>query len=236
MGRHPIAVLKLLDRLESFHGPQEPAFPIDPYEFLVWWHCGYPQSDARCAKGWEALRQEIGINPRQILSASQQNLAAALKHGGMVPELRAMRLLEIARRVTGEFGGDLSTLFTGPIAKVRAALKRFPGIADPGADRILLFARAAPVAAVPSNCAHVLVRIVHGLERENYGVTYRESQHLIQSEVPEQFYLRQRAYLLLKAHGQKICKAKPKCGECPVRSICAYAAGVLRGGGRREGE
>ena len=235
MGAQTLSITALLDRLESFHGPQDPCFPVDPYEFLIWWHSGYPQSDARCSAGWQSLQKQVGIQPREILAASHAKLTAALKPGGMVPELRAMRILEIARRVVEEYSGDLRTLFTGPIRSVRAALKRFPGIADPGADRILLFARAAPVAAVPSNCAHVLVRIALGLERENYAVTYREAQDLIDQELPAEFHARQRAYLLLKAHGQTICKRKPQCDRCPIRSACSYSAGVDRGGTRRRG-
>jgi len=225
----------LLDRLEAIHGPQEPGFPVDPYEFLIWWHCGYPQSDDRCARGWTALKAQVGVTPKQILAASQAKLTAALKSGGMVPELRAMRLQQIAQRVEQEYGGDLRDLFAGSLAGIRKALKQFPGIADPGADRILLFGHIAPIAAVPSNSVHVLVRIALGLERENYGVTYREAQGLIEQDVPEQFHARQRAYLLLKAHGQAICKRKPQCDRCPVRADCAYAAGVDRGGVRPKG-
>ncbi|HTX76764.1 MAG TPA: hypothetical protein VMD29_11210 [Terracidiphilus sp.] len=235
MGTKAIAVLDLLDRLEQHYGPQEPAFPVDPYEFLVWWYSGYPQSDARCNAGWQSLKKQIGIEPRRILNASQAKLADALKPGGMVPELRAMRLQELAARVVEEYDGDLRALFAGSLREVRSALKRFHSIADPGADRILLFARAAPVAAVPSNCAHVVVRIAYGLERENYGVTYREAQKLIADEVPEQFHARQRAYLLLKVHGQTVCKTKPRCERCPIRDICAYAAGVDRGETRQVG-
>jgi endonuclease III len=151
----------------------------------------------------------------------------------MVPELRAMRLQEIARRVENEFGGDLRSGLSGPIENVRKSLKRFPGVADPGADRILLFGRLKAVAAVPSNCPQVLVRIQSGLERENYGVNYREAQTLIETEVPEQFHARMRAYLLLKQHGQAICKrSKPKCGECPISASCAYFAGKNRGRSR----
>jgi endonuclease III len=230
MEAHAPSVPDLLDRLESHHGPQESCWPVDPYEFLVWWHCGYPASDDRCARGWVSLKKETGIQPDRILSASQSQLAAALKPGGMVPELRATRLQQIAHRVVNEFGGSLDSLFTGPIAAVRKSLKGFPNIADPGVDRILLFARKAPIAAVPSNCPHVLVRIIHGLERENYGVTYGEAQALIESEVPHQFHARQRAFLLLKTHGQTICKSKPQCGRCPLQADCAYAAGVSRGG------
>jgi endonuclease-3 len=222
---------QLLDTLEAFHGAQIPNWPVDPYLFLVWWHCGYPASDAACARGWESLTREIGVEPERLLAANPQKLALALKPGGMVPELRAMRLKEIAERIQKEFGGDLLEGLKGmPIARVRVALKKFSNIADPGADRILLFGGISPVAAVASNCPHVLVRIQMGQEREKYGVTYKEAQSMIAAEVPAKFDARARAYLLLKVHGQKLCKLKnPKCGECPVAKWCAFFGGKTRG-------
>jgi endonuclease III len=222
---------EVLDNLESSYGAQLPNFPTDPYLFIVWWHCGYPASDAACAKGWQALERDIGVEPEALLAANPTKLAAALKPGGMVPELRAMRLKEIAERVQKEFGGDLREGLKGmPLARVRAALKTFSNIADPGADRILLFAGISPVAAAPSNCPHVLVRIRMGQERENYGVTYKEAQSMIATDVPAKFDARTRAYLLLKCHGQKLCKLKnPKCGECPIAGSCAFFAGKTRG-------
>jgi len=229
----PLNVAAVLDKLEAFYGPQEPCWPVDPYAFLIWWHCGYPASDTTCTQGWDALNKEIGIESRQILKSTQAKLAHALKSGGMVPEVRAMRLQQIAERAENEFGGDLRNALVGRIEEVRKKLKKFPGIADPGADRIFLFGKVAAVAAVPSNCPHVLVRIQVGLERENYGVTYREAQTLIEAEVPEQFHARIRTYLLLKVHGQTVCKrSKPKCSECPVSAHCAYFAGKDRGRSR----
>jgi endonuclease III len=225
-----LTIPDLLDKLEAFYGPQEPCWPVDPYQFLVWWHCGYPASDATCARGWSALRNEIGIELLELLRVPQSKLAKALKAGGMVPELRAMRLQQIAERVQNEFGGDLRASLAGPLSKVRKMLKKFPGIADPGADRILLFGHCSPVAAIPSNCPHVLVRIQSGLEREDYGVTYREAQSLIEAAVPDQFGPRTRAFLLLKEHGQSTCKrVKPKCDACTVSGHCAYFAGKDRG-------
>jgi endonuclease-3 len=220
-----ISLADVLDRLEKFYGPQEPGLPVEPYEFLIWWHCGYPASDAACEKGWKNLKQQVGIEPRELLNATPAKLAMALKAGGMVPELRAQRLKAVAMRVKDEFGGDLRSVLTGPLAKVRKTLKSFPGIADPGADRILLFAGIVPLAAVPSNCVHVLIRILQGPEGENYAVGYREAQRAIAAEVPEKFDPRMRAYLLLKTHGQQICKrTNPKCPECPVKSKCAFFA------------
>jgi endonuclease-3 len=221
---------EVLDALEAFYGPQEATWPTEPYAFLIWWHCGYPASDAACARGWEALQRTVGVAPEHILRASQAKLSDALKAGGMVPELRAQRLQQIAARVQDEFGGDLRAALMGPLEEARKVLKKFPNIADPGADRILLFGRLAPLAAVPSNCPQVLVRIQLGLERENYGVTYREAQELIEAAVPAAFEARMRAFLLLKRHGQELCKrTKPKCSACPVNAGCRYFGGADRG-------
>jgi len=221
----------LLDTLETFHGIQAPNWPTDPYLFLIWWHCGYPASDDRCAKGWESLQREIGVEAQRLLEANPQKLAKALRPGGMVPELRAMRLRDIAERVQREFGGDLRAGLGGlSIAQVRAALKKFPNIADPGADRMLLFGGISPVAAVPSNVAHVLVRIQKGQERENYSATYKEAQKLIEEGVAATLDARMRAYLLLKRHGQTVCKrANPKCEGCPAAGACAFFEGQTQG-------
>lgn len=230
MPKTTTSVPEILDQLEAHYGPQQPSWPTDPYQFLVWWHCGYPASDSACAKGWASLTKQIGIEPQQLLAASPKQLGEALRPGGMVPELRAMRLKEIAARAKDQFGGDLRAALAGPVAQARKILKSFPNIADPGADHILLFAGIAAIAAIPSNCPHVLVRILHGRERENYGVTYREAQEAIEAEVTKSIDGRTRAYLLLKRHGQELCKrTKPKCPECPVRARCAYFAGSLRG-------
>jgi endonuclease-3 len=218
-----LTVHEVLNRLETFYGKQEPCWPSDPYLFLLWWYCGYPASDASCNKGWKELRGTIGTDPDAILAARPATLAAALKPGGMFPELRAERMKEVSARIKNEFDGDLRAAMTGPVTKVRKILKSFPSIADPGADRILLFAGIQPVAAVPSNCTGVLARVQNGREEKNYNAGYREAQRMIDSEIPATFDARIRAYLLLKRHGQQLCKrTNPKCDECPIRVACAF--------------
>jgi len=225
----PLSTPEILDLLKKVYGNLTAEWPTDPYDFLVWWHCGYPASDRACARGWESLRAATGITPQELLAAPMDTLTAALTPGGMVPEKRAMRLKEIASRVLKEFGGDLNSALRGTLADARRSLKKFPNIGDPGADRILLFAKIAPIAAIPSNCPHVLVRLRRGRERENYGVNYKEAQEAVATEVAETFPARQRAFLLLKRHGQEVCKAKPRCDECALSPHCAYYNGHNRG-------
>ena len=77
-----LTLTEILDRLEKFYGPQKPSFPVDPYEFLVWWYCGYPASDAACSKGWNSLIRDVGIDSQKLLKAKPATLALANKAGG----------------------------------------------------------------------------------------------------------------------------------------------------------
>ncbi|MGC1492491.1 MAG: hypothetical protein WA798_14050 [Candidatus Acidiferrum sp.] len=232
------AFAKILEGLEKLYGKQRPTGPGDPYEMILFVNCGYPATDASCTKGYEALKREVGTSPEKILATPKAKLAAATKAGGMAPELRADRLKAIAEMVGEEFGGDLKwslrRLLEGDrrhaeegIRLAKKALKEFPVIGEPGADKILLFAGLAPVAAVPSACPGVPQRIFFGEENKNYGAGYRAAREGLEAELPEEFGARQRAYLLLKRHGQEICKrTKPKCELCPVSKMCAYFRGL----------
>lgn len=224
MPRTTQRLTQLLDALEAFYGPQTPRWPTDPWLFLIWWHCGYPPSEQRCTLGWTGLGEAVAVEPAQLLAARPAILARALKAGGMLPERRAARLKDIARRVRDEFSGDLATaLAQRPLVAARKTLRSFPGIGTPGAERILLFAGLAPVAAVPSNCPYVVVRLECGREPLPYNAVYAKAQQLLEAQLPETLAARQRAYLLLQRHGQELCRpTKPKCGECPVAAQCTY--------------
>ena len=215
---------RILDTLESFHGEQAPAWPTDPYLFLIWWHCGYPPGEERCDRGWKALTAAVGVSAAELTAARSTRLARALKAGGMVPELRAARIKSIARSLLGDYAGDLrAALAALPVGAARKLLTKFPGIGAPGADRILLFAGLEPVAAVPSSAPYVPVRIESGREGAKYTETYRRAQQLVETQLPATLAARSRAYLLLQRHARELCKAKnPKCGECPVSGSCRY--------------
>ena len=175
-------------------------------------------------KRLDALNRGIGVTPEAILATETTVLARVLKTGGLVPEIRAERLKELADRTIDEFGRDLAgALKQLPIDKARAVLKNFPGIADPGADRILLFGRIAPIVAVPSSSPQVIVRICDGQPSDNYNRNYKRAQAIMASSVPANFEALTRAYMLLKIHGEQLCKrSNPRCHRCPVAPACAF--------------
>ena len=222
--RRMASLTSQLNQLEKRHGRQRPTWPTGPYEFLLWWHSGYPASDARCSRGWAALNDFTSLEPKRLVACKVLALTRVLKAGGLIPDLRAQRIKAIAQRVLDEFDGDLSaTLARLRPEQVRKALKGFPGMGDPGAERIMLFAGIAPIAAIPSNATQVAVRLQCGGSLGGYAKDYRQGADLVESATPATLAARQRAYLLLKVHGETLCtRSKPACADCPVAAGCAY--------------
>lgn len=219
--------------MEKLYGPQKAVGPADPFEMILYLNSGYPATDTSCSKGFDALKREVGLKPEEILAASSAKLAKLLRLGGIVPEQRTARLHEIARKVKSEFGGNLKAELkkrmqekyqaSKSIHSAKKILREFPVIGEPSADKILLFSKLAPVAAVPSASLGVPMRLWFGKEGKSYAADYRKVREKLDRELPKTFEERQRAYLLLKKHGQEICKrSAPKCELCPLTAQCAY--------------
>lgn len=224
---------QILEVLENRYGAQKLVGPNDPYEMIVFLNSGYPASDAKCAKGFEALKREVGVEPKKVLAVSKPKLAKTMRPSVILPSLWAERLKEIARKVRDEFNGDLTAALKQCLREAKApekglkaakrVLQEFPVIGEPSAEKILLFSGLAPVAAVPSAFVEVPVRLFSSEPGKNYAADYKAAREIINSGLPQTFDARQRVYLLLKKHGQEICKrTKPKCEVCPLTAQCAY--------------
>ncbi|MFZ0638098.1 MAG: hypothetical protein WAN33_03565 [Candidatus Acidiferrales bacterium] len=216
----------IFNRLEKFYGRPKPPHPTDPYGMLLHRNCGYPQSDERCDKGFRALKKEIGLAPQKILDAPEAKLREVMRPSVMKPELAAFRLKEIVARVLDEFSGDMRAVLKRPLPEAKKALKTFPTVGDSTAEKILLFTKTAPIAAIPSNSVHAALRLFGGdpswaTTRWNAG--YRFAREALREAFPENLNAQLRAYLLLKQHAQEICKlARPLCDQCPASSVCPY--------------
>jgi endonuclease-3 len=81
------------------------------------------------------------------------------QRGGMRPEVRVFRWREIARITLQQFSGDLNPILDKPYDEAKRALKQFPNIGDPGAEKILLFCGMALGLPLESNGLRVLVRV-----------------------------------------------------------------------------
>jgi endonuclease III len=192
-------------------------------ELILYENVAYLADDARREKALHALRTRVGLSPAKILAAPQATLLQIASHG-IVPEQTVEKLRTIAAIALEEFGGTLSEVTRRPLQDAKKALKKFPSIGDPGAEKILLFSKSQPILALDSNGLRVLLRLGFGREEKSYAKSYRSAQGAVASELPASFDRLIEAHQLLRRHGQELCKrSHPRCEICPLRGACAYA-------------
>src|SRR5579864_746810 len=201
---------KLVARLKRHYGESSVPPARGPFELVLWENACYLLSDERRAAVFEGLREQVGLTAAAILKAPRDALLALAKMGGMRPETRVFRWREIARITMTEFGGNLNSILEQPYDKAKKALKKFPNIGDPGAEKILLFssvkiarnasgrdgllplasasgaARGGAFEGLPleSNGLRVLTRVGFGRSLKSYGASYRSVQEALCDQLP----------------------------------------------------
>jgi endonuclease III len=217
-----VAFSELVDKLHQHYGLPAPPPSTDPLELIIWENIAYLANDEHRAAALAALKRDIGTRPEQILAAKHSALATIGK-AGILPDISAEKLLAIAKIAHEEFASDLRSVLKKPLPQAKKALKKFPSIGDPGAEKILLFTRSYPVFSLDSNGLRVLCRVGFAEEQKNYSATYRLVQDAIRDQLPRDYDLLIRAYQLIRQHGQELCKrSRPLCAECPVKDACNY--------------
>jgi endonuclease-3 len=214
---------KIVERFAIFYGSPEPPKVTDPLGMILLENVAYLASDERREQAFNILRERVGLTPPEILTAHEESLLEVARLGGMRPAARVQKLRHIAQIALQEFDGDLNKVLKQPLTQAKKSLKKFPGIGDPGAEKILLFSRTHPILALDSNGLRVLLRLGYGEERKSYAATYRSAQEAVKDELREDYDWLIAAHQLLRRHGQEICKtAEPLCPSCPVKSNCKY--------------
>lgn len=225
---------QLLDTLESTHGKVPARGPTathtDPLALVLRENVAYLVNDDRRARAFAALKAQVGLTAAEIADASDEALLAVTELGGMHPNARVAKLRTIAEIVLEHADGDLAAAIKAtPLPQARKLLKKCPGIGDPGADKILLFAGVEPLIALDSNGLRVLLRLGYGKEAKSYSSSYKSAQQAADQELPKKCPPRVRAFHLLRRHGQEICKHNgPRCEECVIQEGCAYFGSAHR--------
>lgn len=217
---------KLIERLHKAYGEPELPPAKGPFELVLWENACYLLPDERRREVFEGLRKQVGLTAKKIADAPDEVLLPLAQRGGMRPETRVFRWREIARITLTQFAGNLDSILNERYAKAKRALKQFPNIGDPGAEKILLLCGVAEGLPLESNGLRVLVRVGYGRAQKSYGAMYKSVERDLAPEFKatntRELSL---AHRLLREHGKTLCKDKqPTCSECPLRRSCDYAA------------
>jgi endonuclease-3 len=218
---------RIVDALREEYGtPRRPPTKT-AFEYYLWDRVGYLFNDDKRREAFEALRKRVGLTPRKIAAATQDSLTSIAAMGGIEASKRAAHMRDAAEMVMGDFDNDLDAIAAGTSA--RKQLKKLPMTADAGADRIMMFARKQRVLGLESNGLRVLQRIGYGESSKDFARSYRSVSAAIAPELSDDADWLIDAHLLLRRHGQEVCKSSgPDCGVCCVRRLCDIGLGSSR--------
>lgn len=222
--RGPPDLRQVVATLEVSHGTPEPPVTRDPFAAAVLESAAYLVDDARRRRVFERLREAVGITPEALLAVPEDELERLIADGGMLPSHRAAKIRQAAA-VAAEVGLDELRRRAADGTGARL-LRRFPGIGEPGADRLLLLAGGKRTLAPDSNALRVLIRLGHGAASGDYSAQYRSAAAAVEPLLPDDPDWLLRAHQLLRRHGQEVCKrSAPRCEVCPLTQVCAWYAG-----------
>lgn len=211
--------------LKRYYGAPAPPASRDPFHLILWEQVGYLVPDAQRRRAYGLLRQQVGLQPGAILSASHSTLERIARAGGSIAAAsRAARMRQSAEIVIDRWQGNLRRVLRLTTPEARRAVSQFPMIGAPGADKILLFSGRARLLALDSNALRVLERLSLTRPGQDSRATYRRAQETLAPVLP-----RNRAWLvaasaLLRQHGQELCRRRaPACRQCPLRARCPSA-------------
>ena len=220
--RHPVLPLRAyIDRLRTLYGRPKRPIPSGPFEWIIWEHVAAVPDDEQRAIVFRTLRQKIGTTPQAILRTPKAKMLELLSPGGSGASTRLARLREAAELMIEIGLARVRTLVRENPGEAKKLLKRFKGIGETGAERILLFCRTQAVLAPEANGLRVLQRLGYGKPGSG-PAAYRQVSDALGPELPRDYNWLIQAHQLLRRHGQEICRTTPRCDACPLAPDCAW--------------
>ncbi|HEY7827847.1 MAG TPA: hypothetical protein VIB99_06405 [Candidatus Limnocylindrales bacterium] len=132
---------------------------------------------------------------------------------GLGYNLRAVNLQQAARIIVNELGGQVPSTVAG--------LEALPGVGPYTARAVASIAFKVPVGAVDTNVRRVLGRVLAGDRAAvRPAELQRAADRIVDPEQPDDW-----THALMDI-GATLCRpVRPRCAECPVATMCRYAAG-----------
>ncbi len=210
------------DRLRSFYGRSRNEPHHAPLDELVLTVLSQNTNDRNRDIAYARLRARFP-DWRAVLGAPVSEVEDAIRPGGIsrVKSQRIHAMLAVIAEKTGTL--DLEQLATAPRKAAIGFLEALPGVGRKTAACVLLFSFDRPELPVDTHVYRVASRL--GLIRAK---TSFEEAHdtLLALTDPDDVY---ELHVNLLRHGRRICTARnPRCGVCPLLSLCPYGRGRVR--------
>ncbi len=214
------AVCRLFADLLASYGPQH-WWPADtPFEVIV-------GAVLTQATAWRNVEQAISrlkraglLDLEKLADADPAVLADVIRPAGY-PRVKAGRLKALVGAIGRDFGSVEGFLRADP-ERLRAWLLSVPGIGPETADSILLYAAGRPYFPVDAYTRRLFLR---------YGILpapwpYEKTRRLVETALGPDPAALGEFHALIVTHGKAVCRKRPRCRVCPVRTGCSFWPGA----------
>lgn len=211
MKRRLLAVYR---RLHAAHGPQH-WWPGDSrFEIMVGAVLTQNTAWTNVEKAIANLKTAKALSPEVIAAAPHRRLAAWLKPSGYF-NIKAQRLRALCTWLIRH--GGVPRIARLPTEVLRAELLRVHGIGPETADDILLYAFKRPVFVIDAYTRRLFERL--GVIQGQEG--YETLRQMFEALLPANQQLFNDFHALIVAHAKHVCRKRPVCNACQLRSICS---------------
>ena len=209
-------IREIVSRLADVHGEHPWHRRHDPVSELVTTLLSHSTTDANQFAAFDELRRRFPTWDR-VRAAPPEEVMDAVRVAGMPSQKgpRVQRALDIVAE-DGR-GADLEWLGEVPLREAMDFLVAIPGVGPKTAGCVLCFCFDAHVCPADTHVHRIALR-THMVPPKTDAIATQEK--LTRALAPGTAYP---AHMRLIAHGRTICTARaPRCGECPVRDLCAF--------------
>jgi len=198
------------------YGPQQ-WWPADsPFEVIVGAVLTQSAAWTNVEKAIANLRSAGALSPEGIRSLPEAELAALIRPSGYF-NAKARKLKAFTALLSERFEGDLPKMLATPPRDLRPLLLATHGIGPETADAILLYAAGRPAFVIDAYTRRTLSRLGRPPARDTYAA-WRE---LVEASLPPDAAMFNEYHALLVRLGKEVCRARPGCGRCVLRTVCA---------------
>lgn len=168
------------------------------------------------------------LSVRALVSAPVEEVAVAIRSAGCF-RIKAVRLQALARWLQAKGGEPALRRIETP--HLRRELLAVHGIGPETADAILLYALERPVFVIDAYSRRLFARlgVIAGTE------SYEQLQERFHQALPPDRELYHAYHALIVTHGKTVCRARPRCADCHLAPLCAYAGTFPAEGGAKPG-
>jgi endonuclease-3 related protein len=210
----PLTLLPLFQRLFKHYGPQHWWPAESPFEVMVGAILTQNTAWINVERAIENLRRAEILEPVAIAGLATEQLARHLRPSGYF-NVKAKRLQALCHWLLTEQSPESLETET-----LRRRLLSIHGIGPETADDILLYAYQRPVFVIDAYTRRLLSRL--GLL--DGGLSYEALRAIFEQVLPSDVALFNEYHALIDHHAKQVCRPKPTCEACFLRTRCPWPA------------